>query len=224
MPSRRRWPARRRRCSCCRGTLNHFAKDLGVPLDLAEAALLVRDGEPAHGRRRRGKRARLRQQLLDRHLPARRRAARAAAGGEAEAASGRPCRVRRCARSAASRRCTCASPPPTARSPRDAVRVRRQQRRRRRGRQAPASARVSTRAAGRGHHPRRRRGARPWPSRCGALGRLDDAGTVWQGEPAELTVDTAAASQLVSLDGEVVSGETPLAYRSRPGALVVLVP
>ena len=54
-----------------------------------------------------------------------------------------------------------------------------------------------------------------------ALGRFDASG-IWRGEPAELTVDTAAASLLVSLDGEVVRLETPLRYRSRPGALVVI--
>jgi diacylglycerol kinase family enzyme len=57
-----------------------------------------------------------------------------------------------------------------------------------------------------------------------ALGRLDSATGVWQGETAELTVETAVPSLLVSLDGEVVRLETPLAYRSRPGALVVLAP
>jgi diacylglycerol kinase family enzyme len=57
-----------------------------------------------------------------------------------------------------------------------------------------------------------------------ALGRLDDASAVWRGEPAELTVETAAASLLVSLDGEVVRLQPPLCYRSRPGALVVIAP
>ena len=47
---------------------------------------------------------------------------------------------------------------------------------------------------------------------------------MWRGEPAEATVETAAASLLVSLDGEVVRLETPLRYRSRPGALVVIAP
>lgn len=57
-----------------------------------------------------------------------------------------------------------------------------------------------------------------------ALGRLGDSSAIWRGEPAEVTVETAAASLLVSLDGEVVRLETPLRYRSRPGALIVLVP
>ena len=57
-----------------------------------------------------------------------------------------------------------------------------------------------------------------------ALGRLDDAPGIWRGEPAEATVETAVASLLVSLDGEVVRLETPLRYRSRPGALVVIAP
>ena len=55
-----------------------------------------------------------------------------------------------------------------------------------------------------------------------ALGRLDAASAVWRGEPVELTVQTDRAALLVSLDGEVVQLETPLHYRSRPGALVVI--
>ena len=62
------------------GTLNHFAKDLGVPLDPAEAALLVRDGV-----RRSVDVAEVNGRVfvnnsVDRRLSARRRAARAAAG------------------------------------------------------------------------------------------------------------------------------------------------
>lgn len=57
-----------------------------------------------------------------------------------------------------------------------------------------------------------------------ALGRLGDSGAVWRGEPSELTVETDGGSLLVSLDGEVVRLETPLRYRSRPGALVVIGP
>jgi diacylglycerol kinase family enzyme len=57
-----------------------------------------------------------------------------------------------------------------------------------------------------------------------ALGRLDGTSAVWRGEPAELTVETGASSILVSLDGEVVRLETPLRYRSRPGALIVIAP
>jgi diacylglycerol kinase family enzyme len=57
-----------------------------------------------------------------------------------------------------------------------------------------------------------------------ALGRLDDAPGIWRGEPAEATVETTVASLLVSLDGEVVRLETPLRYRCRPGALVVIAP
>ncbi len=41
------------------GTLNHFAKDLGVPLELADAvALLIVEGTAEAGRRRRGQRPR----------------------------------------------------------------------------------------------------------------------------------------------------------------------
>jgi diacylglycerol kinase family enzyme len=57
-----------------------------------------------------------------------------------------------------------------------------------------------------------------------ALRRLDSAPAVWRGEPAEATVETGAGSLLVSLDGEVVRLQPPLHYRSRPGALVVLAP
>jgi diacylglycerol kinase family enzyme len=57
-----------------------------------------------------------------------------------------------------------------------------------------------------------------------AIGRLGDSGAVWRGEPTELIVETGAASLLVSLDGEVVRLETPLRYRSRPGALIVIAP
>ena len=49
-------------------------------------------------------------------------------------------------------------------------------------------------------------------------------GAVWRGEPTEAIIEAAAPSLLVSLDGEVVRLETPLAYRSRPGALVVIGP
>jgi diacylglycerol kinase family enzyme len=56
------------------------------------------------------------------------------------------------------------------------------------------------------------------------LGRLDADSEIWRGEPAEVTVDTAASSLLVSLDGEVERLETPLRYRSRPGALAVITP
>jgi diacylglycerol kinase family enzyme len=57
-----------------------------------------------------------------------------------------------------------------------------------------------------------------------ALGRLDDAPAIWRGAPAQVTVETGAASLLVSLDGEVARLEAPLHYRSRPGALVVIAP
>ena len=63
-----------------------------------------------------------------------------------------------------------------------------------------------------------------WVAALAALGRLEDASAVWRGEPAEMTIETAAAALLVSLDGEVVRLETPLAYRSRPGELIVIGP
>jgi diacylglycerol kinase family enzyme len=55
-----------------------------------------------------------------------------------------------------------------------------------------------------------------------ALGRLDDTPQVWRGEFTAVTVDAAASSLLVALDGEVTRLQTPLRYRSRPGALVVI--
>jgi diacylglycerol kinase family enzyme len=57
-----------------------------------------------------------------------------------------------------------------------------------------------------------------------AIGRLEDASSVWRGESAELSVETDRASLLVALDGEVERLDSPLAYRSRPGALVVIGP
>jgi diacylglycerol kinase family enzyme len=54
------------------------------------------------------------------------------------------------------------------------------------------------------------------------LGRLDDAPEVWRGEFAAVTVNAVASSLLVALDGEVNRLQTPLHYRSRPGALVVI--
>jgi diacylglycerol kinase family enzyme len=57
-----------------------------------------------------------------------------------------------------------------------------------------------------------------------AVGRLGSTGGVWHGEPTEATVDAGAPSLLVSLDGEVARLETPLVYRSRPGALAVFGP
>jgi diacylglycerol kinase family enzyme len=57
-----------------------------------------------------------------------------------------------------------------------------------------------------------------------ALGRLGEDDAVWRGEPAEATVEITAATLLVSLDGEVQRLETPLRYRSRPGELLVFAP
>ena len=69
------------------GTLNHFAKDLGLPLDLAAARVIAArnvqrvDVAELNGRR-------LHQQLLDRHLPAHRRPARPPARSVSAAANG----------------------------------------------------------------------------------------------------------------------------------------
>jgi diacylglycerol kinase family enzyme len=57
-----------------------------------------------------------------------------------------------------------------------------------------------------------------------ALGRLHTSPAVWRGEPTEITVGAARRSLLVSLDGEVVRLRPPLRYRSRPGALAVFAP
>jgi diacylglycerol kinase family enzyme len=57
-----------------------------------------------------------------------------------------------------------------------------------------------------------------------ALGRFHASPAVWRGEPAALTVETGRDSLLVSLDGELARLQTPLRYRSRPGALVVIAP
>ena len=99
-----RWPAPPRRCSCCpAGTLNHFAQDLGVPLDPAEAALLVRDGA-----RRAVDVAEVNGHVFVNNssigaypLAV---ALRERLAGEGRAASGRRWRAPHCARSAASRR------------------------------------------------------------------------------------------------------------------------
>ena len=56
------------------------------------------------------------------------------------------------------------------------------------------------------------------------IGARDPPTAVWRDEPTELTIGTPGGSLPVSLDGEVVQLETPLLYRSRPGALVVLGP
>jgi diacylglycerol kinase family enzyme len=57
-----------------------------------------------------------------------------------------------------------------------------------------------------------------------ARGRFHASPAVWRGEPAALTVETGRASLLVALDGEVSRVRTPLSFRSRPGALVVIAP
>ena len=58
------------------GTLNHFAKDLGVPLAVEEAVAALAAGTRPRPRPGRGQRRDLRQQLLDRLLSDRRRGAR----------------------------------------------------------------------------------------------------------------------------------------------------
>ena len=45
------------------GTLNHFAKDLGIPLDLEQAVAAISAGHGGRSRRRRREWASLRQQL-----------------------------------------------------------------------------------------------------------------------------------------------------------------
>ena len=51
------------------GTLNHFAKDLGLPQDVAGAVRVIAAGADARRRRRRGQRAGVHQQFVGRDLP-----------------------------------------------------------------------------------------------------------------------------------------------------------
>ena len=51
------------------GTLNHFAKDLAIPLDLEKAAGVIAAGHVRRVDVGEGQRPRLRQQLVGRHLP-----------------------------------------------------------------------------------------------------------------------------------------------------------
>ena len=84
------------------GTLNHFARDLGIPADLDEAAAIDRRRPRAPRRRRRDERPDLHQQQRDRPLSADgRRPRRCSASGSAEA-SGWRWSSRRCARWCAS--------------------------------------------------------------------------------------------------------------------------
>ena len=55
-----------------------------------------------------------------------------------------------------------------------------------------------------------------------ALGRLDAMDDFDHFRARELRVDVAAQRMLIALDGEVVEAEGPLHYRSRPGALRVI--
>ena len=79
------------------GTLNHFAKDFGMPLEL-EAAVARSSPASRARRRRRGQRPRLRQQLVSactRNRRATRAAAAAAGRGKWLALRGRRCPLRR---------------------------------------------------------------------------------------------------------------------------------
>jgi diacylglycerol kinase family enzyme len=206
------------------GTLNHFARDLGVPLDPAEAALLVRDGLRRHvdvaevnGR------VFVNNSSIGAYplaVALRERLQEKGAGGKWSAMAQAALRTFR------------RFPTLHVRIEGDAGRlaaetpfvfvgnnvyggegVRASQRARLDGgRLGVLTAEATT----------RREALRV--ALLAALGRLDDSSAVWRGEPAELTVETAAASLLVSLDGEVVRLQTPLHYRSRPAALVVIAP
>ena len=52
------------------GTLNHFARDLGIPTEIDDAAKLIASGKDRARRRRRDERAHLHQQQRDRPLSA----------------------------------------------------------------------------------------------------------------------------------------------------------
>ena len=203
------------------GTLNHFARDLGIPLDPAEAARLVRDGAPRHvdvaevnGRVFVNNssigvyplavvlRERLQDEIPGGKWPAMAHAALRTFrrfptlqvridGDDGEIALETPFVF-------------------VGNNPYGGESVRPGQRERLDGgRLGVLTVRATTRSAA------------VRVALAAAVGRLDSSRAVWRGEPAEATIDAAAASLLVSLDGEVVRLDTPLSYRSRPGALTV---
>lgn len=206
------------------GTLNHFARDLGIPLDPAEAARLVRDGAPrqvdvaeVNGRVFVNNssigvyplavvlRERLQDEIPGGKWPAMAHAALRTFrtfptlrvridGDDGEIALETPFVF-------------------VGNNPYGGESVRPGQRERLDGgRLGVLTVRATT------------RGAAVRVALAAAIGRLDSSRAVWRGEPAEATIDSAVPSLLVSLDGEVVRLETPLSYRSRPGALTVFGP
>jgi diacylglycerol kinase family enzyme len=206
------------------GTLNHFAKDLGVPLDAAEAALLVRDGV-----RRRVDVAEVNGHLFINNSSIGAYPLAVALREHLQDAHGIG-KWKAMARAAL--RTFHRFPTVTVRVEGDGDEVRLR---------TPFVFVGNNPYGGEGVKPTER--ARLDTGRLGvitaeattrreatrlallaALGRLDDASAVWRGEPAEATVETTAASLLVALDGEVERLETPLRYRSRPGALLVFAP
>jgi diacylglycerol kinase family enzyme len=206
------------------GTLNHFARDLGVPLDPAEAALLVHSGAQRHvdvaevnGRVFVNNssigayplavvlRERLQDEGAGGKWPAMARAALRTfrrfptlhvriAGDDGETALETPFVF-------------------VGNNPYGGESVRPGQRERLdSGRLGVLTAEATTRRAA------------VRVALAAAAGRLGSASGVWRGEPAEATIEAGLAALVVSLDGEVVRLDTPLVYCSRPGALVVFGP
>jgi diacylglycerol kinase family enzyme len=206
------------------GTLNHFARDLGVPLDPAEAALLVRDGAQRHvdvvevnGR------VFVNNSSIGAYPLAvvlRERLQDEGAGGKWPAMARAALHTFRRfptlrVRIAGDKREVALETPFVfvGNNPYGGETVSPGRRERLDGgRLGVLTAEATT------------RGAAVRVALAAVVGRLDSASGVWRGEPTEASVEAAAASLLVSLDGEVVRLETPLVYRSRPGALVVFGP
>ena len=206
------------------GTLNHFARDLGVPLDPAEAALLVRDGTPrrvdvaeVNGRvfvNNSSIGAYPLAVVLREHLQEQGAGGKWTAMGRAALRTFRRFPTLR-VRIAGDDGAVDLETPFVfvGNNPYGGENVGPGQRERLDGgRLGVLTAEAPTRSAA------------VRTALAAALGRLDAASGVWRGEPAEVTIEAGAASLLVSLDGEVVRLETPLAYRARPGAKTTRAP
>ena len=217
---RRRWPDGDRPLGVLPlGTLNHFARDAGLPPISAEAVAAIAGGRDPAGRRGRGQRPDLRQQQRGRPLSVHGARARGAA------AQARPKQAAGDARRQPARSLPLLAAPadhPDRRRPgadRDAFAVRRQQ-----------SLRDQTVRFGspRGDRSRRAlplRAARPQPLPFPRACRFAawSAGSTRCGISSISTASTRSRSirgrklLAVSTDGETWSLETPLRYRIRPG-------